>query len=130
MTTPPRIIPTTCKECSTFAGPFWNGFCPSCLDDFCGNGDGERVGLFAVREDEIDDVCLFVRQHSQEHPEYVDDCMLCALQSDVCTECDIPEEMMGPEDDEAHLIVDGRILVACEGYHTSFFRLANQELEN
>lgn len=130
MTTKTTVPPATCKECSSFTGPFWNGFCPSCLDDACLNGDGERFGLPAVPQDEYDDTILWAHDHNVDHTphNFVNDCILCHVNADICSECDIPEEMMDPEDEDAHLIVDGIILIGCEGYHTTFFRICNQEM--
>jgi hypothetical protein len=118
---PKIVIP--CQRCSSSTGISWNGFCPSCIDDACANGDGESVGLPAVPEHEYDATILAVHVHDLEHPSYDQaNCMMCSLVTDVCDECDISEEMMDPEDDEAHLIVDGIILIGCEGYHEPSFR--------
>ena len=55
--------------------------------------------------------------------------MLCHLGSEVCDECGLQSTDMCPEDDEAHLIVDGVILIGCEGYHTPVFRYAALEVQ-
>jgi len=126
MTTQPRIIPTTCKECSTFSGPFWNGFCPTCIDDFCANGSGEDCGLPAVPEDQMDDTVLHMAKHEREHADLFPgaNCMLCQLANEVCDECDLESRDMEQEDEEAHLIVGNIILIGCEGYHEPVFRYA------
>lgn len=109
--------------CSTFSGPFWNGFCPSCIDDACGNGEGESVGLPAVPEEFHDDVVVWMEHHEREHSDKIhDNCMACHLAAEVCDECDLEARDMVEEDEAAHLIAGWVILIGCEGYHEPVFR--------
>lgn len=107
----------------TESGPFLNDCCPSCIDDYCGNGAGHEIGILPVTEGKHDDVIHFIHQHNLQHPDGFHYCIICATLSDVCDECGLHEGMMSEEDAEAHLIVDGVVLIGCEGYHEPVFRV-------
>ena len=118
------MTPTACKQCSTFFGPFWHGFCPSCIDDFCANGEGEECGLPAVPEEAYDDVVVRMVHHERDHSDLHPgkDCMICQLSTALCEECNIWVSDMEEEDEAAHLLAGDVVLIGCEGYHKTVFR--------
>ncbi|MGE3487405.1 MAG: hypothetical protein AB7L09_22015 [Nitrospira sp.] len=106
--------------------------CWRCLEVECGQGGGEEVGLPLVPAEKLDDAIQWAAEHIYGlDPDYTmsravhfENCMFCTLLDDACGECGDESADEIPVDDEDHIIVDGFVLVCCEGFHTPAIRWA------
>jgi hypothetical protein len=114
--------PRRCTRCGRRAPRTYHGWCPPCVRDCCGAGEGPRVGLpvpadleHAVRQ--LDDHL----RHDKYRPRA---CWTCALLTADCPECETSLFEMTPEHRAQHRIVGQWIAIGCELYATPAVRAA------
>lgn len=95
---------------------------PDTMRVCCATGEGHLIGLPTVAEDMIESTLVWIRSAVGNDP------LLMKLLDDTCTECDMPAGEMDDEDDEAHMIIHGFVVIGCEGFHTAALRYAVQQV--
>lgn len=104
------------------------GYCAECVDKMCAEGDGLAAGLPPIPEDKLDDV-IAAAARAMTHP-WNCQCLVCLYANEKCSECGLYVWDIDAEDNH-HVIVshpdpmiNGIILIECEGYHTPALRAA------
>lgn len=110
------------------------GHCPDCAATACSQGDGERVGLPSVPDDDVDQAVDLIRQHLADPYTLLlppGCCPVCAHLTDTCPECGHTVADMDGEEADQHEVTDGgTVLIGCEGYQTPILRAAAEHIRD
>lgn len=113
-----------CKDCSKPSDlPMTSkGYCVHCAADLCADGAGDEVGLPTTDDTQVG-VDMFDAHLFDDLPECKAEptqCLVCALATTRCPECYREADDIEADDpehgDHGHVIMNGFVLVGCEGY--------------
>lgn len=111
----------SCTHCGADRGPFTpTGHCATCAGEMCAIGAADRVGLPLPSMDAVFDL----RAHMTLHDPLGEQagCLVCALSSPECPECETRTDDMPAADLALHVTVSlgggaaDVVAVGCEGY--------------
>lgn len=88
------------------------------IEELCGTGDGDRIGLPSVPPLLVDINVTVARALISSIVE--EDGILADLASVRCSECDQCPDAVGTANQ--HTMAGAYVLIGCEGYHTPLFR--------
>lgn len=122
-TTSPTQPARYCEGCEATGHPLTAaGYCPICADIACGTGDGDQVALPVPADTQAAYDAL--NAHLTTSGCTGNGCLVCALATDTCPECQMSGTEMDADTYDEHLFIGGAVALGCEGYATPAVRAA------
>lgn len=119
----PRLtFRSVCRACNHPRPMTFDGWCTTCAQLACAEGDGERVGL-PVPDDPLRALQQMVI-HLVSGVYRPGECWPCALLTMWCGDCDTPTPEMSAAEVTRHVLVGPWVARGCEGFVPAAIRTA------